>query len=44
MNYIIFTCSPRYTTYSEKFNPPTLGVPITEWCPGGAWAIFIALY
>lgn len=38
------TCSPLYTTYSAKCRPPAEGRPITEWCPGGAWAIFMALY
>ncbi len=30
-------------TYSARARPFTLGRPVTEWCPGGAWAIFIAL-
>nr|CAD7439664.1 unnamed protein product [Timema bartmani] len=43
INHDKFTCSPRYTTYSGKLSPPALGRPITEWWPGGAWAIFMAL-
>ena len=38
-----FTCSPLYTTYSANVSPPILGRPITEWCPGGECAIFMAL-
>lgn len=30
-------------TYSARARPFTLGRPVTEWCPGGEWAIFIAL-
>lgn len=30
-------------TYSANANPFTLGRPVTEWWPGGEWAIFMAL-
>lgn len=30
-------------TYSARARPLTLGLPDTEWCPGGEWAIFMAL-